>query len=129
MVANRVPVLRARRLTQTFLSRPCAPATVRALPGTPAGPTELDGWPASRWRRYSRRLGPLRESPVGHEPWWPAAVSVEEPEQTVAKAAGPPAPRGRPVALFSRSVGPVRVGATRPVRTAYPSNPRQGGRT
>lgn len=98
-------------------------------PGPPAGPTELDGWLTSRWRAYSRRLGLLWETPVGHEPWSPAAVLVETLEQTVTKAAGLPAPRGRPVALFSRSVDHAWVGATRPVRTPYPSKPRQGGRT
>ncbi|MER8032550.1 DUF2071 domain-containing protein [Streptomyces bauhiniae] len=235
MVANRVPVLRARWLTQTFLSWPYAPATVQALlpeglvvdefegaawvtftpflmadarflgmpplrtfaetnlrtyvrgrdavwffsldvtcplllagralgvpyqladlrvlvtgdtvtytgtrrtgdagyrlvvrPGAPVEPTELDVWLTSRWRAYSRRLGVFWETPVGHEPWAPAGVTVAALEQTVTKAAGLPPPRGEPVALFSRSVDRAWVGPTRPVRSPTPPNPRQGGRT
>ncbi|MGW5332696.1 YqjF family protein [Streptomyces bauhiniae] len=96
--------------------------------GAPVEPTELDRWLTSRWRAYSRRLGRLWETPVGHEPWSPAGVSVEALEQTVTRAAGLPTPRGDPVALFSRRVDHAWVGATRPVRSPIPSNPRQGGR-
>ncbi|WP_030805595.1 YqjF family protein [Streptomyces sp. NRRL F-2799] len=98
-------------------------------PGAPVEPTELDMWLTSRWRAYSRRLGRFWETSVGHEPWSPAGVSVEALEQTVTKAAGLPAPRGEPMALFSRSVDHAWVGAPRPVRSPTPPNPRQGGRT
>ncbi|NEB91246.1 YqjF family protein [Streptomyces bauhiniae] len=92
-------------------------------PGAPVEPTELDGWLTSRWRAYSRRLGLFWETPVGHEPWAPARVSVAALEQTVTRAAGLPAPRGEPVALFSRSVDHAWMGATRPVRTPTPPKP------
>ncbi|MYV43266.1 hypothetical protein GT030_31555 [Streptomyces sp. SID1328] len=92
MVANRVPVLRARRLTQTFLSRPYAPATVQAL--LPEG-LVVDEFENAAWVT----LTPLLMADV------------------------------RPAALFSRSVDHAWAGATRPVRSPYPSNPRQGGRT
>ncbi|MFG3097865.1 DUF2071 domain-containing protein [Streptomyces sp. NPDC048202] len=101
--------------------------TVR--PGAPVEPTRLDGWLTSRWRAYSRRLGVLWETPVGHEPWALAGARVEVLEEAVTRAAGLPAPRGEPVARFSARVSHAWVGATRPLRSPTPPNTRQGGRS
>ncbi|MGV9318652.1 YqjF family protein [Streptomyces sp. NPDC003660] len=93
--------------------------TVR--PGAPVAPTALDEWLTSRWHAYSRRLGVLWRTPVGHEPWALAGAEVVALEQTVTGAAGLPAPRGEPVARFSARVGHAWVGATRPVRPPDPT--------
>ncbi|MFJ4002454.1 YqjF family protein [Streptomyces sp. NPDC090023] len=98
-------------------------------PGAPVAPTRLDGWLTSRWRAYSRRLGVLWETPVGHEPWALAGARVEVLEEAVTRAAGLPAPRGEPVARFSARVSHAWVGATRPLRSPTPPNTRQGGRS
>ncbi|MFI8348161.1 YqjF family protein [Streptomyces sp. NPDC085596] len=101
--------------------------TVR--PGAPVEPTRLDVWLTSRWRAYSRRLGVLWETPVGHEPWSLSGALVEVLEETVTGAAGLPAPRGEPVARFSERISHAWVGATRPLRSPTPPNTRQGGRS
>ncbi|MEV3988700.1 DUF2071 domain-containing protein [Streptomyces sp. NPDC049837] len=107
-------VVRYKGLRRGVGPSPSYRLTVRV--GDPvAEATEQDVWLTSRWRSVTRQAGVLWETPVEHEPWPLARAAVLDLHETLTAHAGLTPPAGEPVAHFSRGVGPVRLGVTRPV--------------
>jgi uncharacterized protein len=95
---------------------PGASAEVSVRPG-PAieRPAALVEFLTARWGLVSAPgRGSLRYAPIDHPPWPLHTATVEHLEQGLVEAAGLPAPREDPAALWSPGV-PVRVGRPRSI--------------
>lgn len=98
--------------------RTSAPATTSLRTRRLATPvdTPLSHFLTDRWRLFSSgRGGTLREARVDHPPWQLHAAEATAIDDTLVVAAGLPAPRGEPHAMWSPGVD-VRIGRPRRVR-------------
>jgi uncharacterized protein YqjF (DUF2071 family) len=75
-------------------------------------PAELEVFLTARWRLYAHRFGRILQAEIEHRPWPLQRAEVVGLKETLIAASGLPAPRGEPLAHFSRRVDVLVARAT-----------------
>ena len=84
-------------------------ARIRVEPGDPVEAGPLDNFLTARYRLYTRVGEKVGFADIEHAPWPLQQCKVLDLEQNVIENSGPPAPKGTPLAHFSRTLD-VRIG-------------------